>query len=319
MAVFTHIDNLDLMDFLKNYDLNDINFFNGINEGIQNTNYKIGIDSKEFILTIYENMSDIKDIEFFLELMMYLSSNNIKCPTPIKNLDSKFIGKIKSKPAVILTFLKGKSISAVSKGNTFELGKALADMHLNVQNFNLKKKNDLSLSGWKNLLGVNKEKLNKLEVNLYEKLTKEFKKIQDNWPNTLPSGIIHADLFPDNVLFLDNKVSGLIDFYFSCTDFFAYDLSICVNAWCFDNNNKFSKDNVRALISGYQEIRALSEEELNSLPILCSGSALRFLLTRVDNLDSSNSKDIVNYQDPNEFLSRLRFHQEINSIEDYGL
>jgi|TARA_B100000767_G_scaffold275093_1_gene310395 homoserine kinase type II len=319
MAVFTHINESDLEIFLKNYNLNKLNFIEGINEGIQNTNYKVGIDSKDFILTIYENIPDNNDINFFLELMMHLSSNNIKCPTPIKNLENTSIGKIKSKPSALLTFLEGKSISAITKNHTFEIGKALAEMHVKVENFNLNKKNDLSFDGWDKLIEKNQKKLDILEIDLYENLKGQQKKIKNAWPKNLPSGIIHADLFPDNVLFLDNKVSGLIDFYFSCNDFFAYDLSICINAWCFNEDNNFSKENFKTLVNGYHEVRPLSEKELNSLPVLCSGSALRFLLTRVDNWNSSKGIDIVNYQDPREFLERLNFHSKIDDLKGYGI
>ena len=319
MAVFTHITKEDLKDFLKNYSFNNLDFIKGINEGIQNTNYKVGIDSNDYILTIYENITDTNDINFFLELMIHLSSNNIKCPTPVKNLENKSIGKIKSKSSALLTFLEGKSISSIEESHTYEIGKALAEMHLNVTNFKLEKKNDLSYNGWSDLIEINQKKLNFLEENLYNKLKKELNRIRDLWPKDLPSGIIHADLFPDNVLFLNNKVSGLIDFYFSCNDFFAYDLSICINAWCFNKENKFSKEIFKSLLKGYQELKPLTDSELENLPVLCSGSALRFLLTRVDNWNSSNEVDIVNYQDPKEFLSRLKFHEQINNIEDYGL
>lgn len=319
MAVFTHITKDDLKDFLKNYSFNNLDFIKGINEGIQNTNYKVGIDSNDYILTIYENITDANDINFFLELMIHLSSNNIKCPTPVKNLKNKSIGKIKSKSSALLTFLEGKSISSIEKSHTYEIGKALAEMHINVTNFKLEKKNDLSYKGWSDLIEANQKKLNFLEENLYDKLKKELNRIKGLWPKDLPSGIIHADLFPDNVLFLNNKVSGLIDFYFSCNDFFAYDLSICINAWCFNKENKFSKEIFKSLLKGYQELKPLTDSELENLPVLCSGSALRFLLTRVDNWNSSNEVDIVNYQDPKEFLNRLKFHEKINNIEDYGL
>ena len=318
MAVFTHITEDDLKNFLRNYNFNNIDFIEGINEGIQNTNYKVGIDSEDYILTIYENITDGNDISFFLELMMHLSTNNIKCPIPVKDLEDKSIGEIKSKSSALLTFLEGKSISSIEEGHAYEIGKALAAMHTNVTNFKLKKKNDLSLDGWNDLLEANQKKLNLLEENLYINLKKELNRIENLWPKDLPSGIIHADLFPDNVLFLNNKVSGLIDFYFSCNDFFAYDLSICINAWCFNKENKFSREIFKSLLKGYQELRSLSEKELEYLPILCSGSALRFLLTRVDNWNNSNGIDIVNYQDPKEFLNRLKFHQQINDIKGYG-
>ena len=234
MGVFTHISENDLNLFLKDYNLKKVQSIKGINEGIQNTNYKIRIDEKDFILTIYESINNTDDLDFFLSLMNFLSSKGIKCPTPIKNSSLNYIGNIKSKPAAILTFLEGKSVLDIKKDHTFEIGKVLAEMHLSTLDFPMKKINDLSISGWERLLIKNKDKINKFETNLFRKIEDQITKIKYEWPKNLPSGVIHADLFPDNVLFKNGKVSGLIDFYFSCNDFFVYDLCICINAWCFD-------------------------------------------------------------------------------------
>ena len=319
MGVFTHIDEENLKIFLKSYNFTDINSFTGINEGIQNTNYKIKLDLKDFILTIYENIDDENDINFFLNLMNHLSSRGIKCPIPLKNSSSKMIGKIKAKPAALLTFLSGKSVTEIREIHTYQIGKALAELHLGGKNFKQKKRNELSISGWQKLLIKNKNKLNKLESKLFNKIKDKIIEIERNWPKNLPSGIIHADLFPDNVLFTNNKVTGLIDFYFSCNDFFVYDLSICINAWCFNDNNKFIKGLFLSLIKGYEAIRPLSVNEINSIPILCYGSSLRFLLTRVDNWNNNNELDIVNYQDPSEFLKKFKFHESNKDTEAYNI
>ena len=319
MGVFTHIDEENLKIFLKSYNFTDINSFTGINEGIQNTNYKIKLDLKDFILTIYENIDDENDINFFLNLMNHLSSRGIKCPIPLKNSSSKMIGKIKAKPAALLTFLSGKSVTEIREIHTYQIGKALAELHLGGKNFKQKKRNELSMSGWQKLLIKNKNKLNKLESKLFNKIKDKIIEIERNWPKNLPSGIIHADLFPDNVLFTNNKVTGLIDFYFSCNDFFVYDLSICINAWCFNDNNKFIKGLFSSLIKGYEAIRPLSVNEINSIPILCYGSSLRFLLTRVDNWNNNNELDIVNYQDPSEFLKKFKFHESNKDTEAYNI
>ena len=319
MGVFTHIDEENLKIFLKSYNFTDINSFTGINEGIQNTNYKIKLDLKDFILTIYENIDDENDINFFLNLMNHLSSRGIKCPIPLKNSSSKMIGKIKAKPAALLTFLGGKSVTEIREIHTYQIGKALAELHLGGKNFKQKKRNELSISGWQKLLIKNKNKLNKLESKLFNKIKDKIIEIERNWPKNLPSGIIHADLFPDNVLFTNNKVTGLIDFYFSCNDFFVYDLSICINAWCFNDNNKFIKGLFLSLIKGYEAIRPLSVNEINSIPILCYGSSLRFLLTRVDNWNNNNELDIVNYQDPSEFLKKFKFHESNKDTEAYNI
>jgi len=309
MGVFTHISKENLNTFLKDYNLKEVQSFEGINEGIQNTNYIIKIDTKDFILTIYENINRIDDLDFFLSLMNYLSSKGIKCPIPIENSKSNYVGEIKSKPAALLTFLDGKSTLNIKKDHTFEVGKVLAEMHLYTKDFPLEKINDLSVDGWEKLLIKNKYKIDKFEKNLYKKIEDKIFIIRKKWPKDLPSGVIHADLFPDNVLFRNGKVSGLIDFYFSCTDYFTYDLCICINAWCFNYKNEFQIDLFQNLLKGYQSIRKLEEEEINAIPLLCHASSLRFLLTRIDNWKNKNDLDIVNYQDPMEFLKRLEFHE----------
>jgi len=319
MGVFTHISKENLNTFLEDYSLKEIQSFEGINEGIQNTNYKIKIDAKDFILTIYENINSIDDLDFFLSLMNYLSSKGIKCPIPIKNSKSNYVGEIKSKPAALLTFLDGKSTLNIKKNHTFEIGKVLAEMHLNTKDFPLKKTNDLSVDGWEKLLIKNKNKIDKFEKNLYKKIEDKIIIIRKKWPKDLPSGVIHADLFPDNVLFRDGKVSGLIDFYFSCNDYFVYDLCICINAWCFNYKNEFQIDLFQNLLKGYQSIRKLEEEEINVIPLLCHASSLRFLLTRIDNWKNKNDLDIVNYQDPMEFLKRLEFHELNKNLGNFNL
>ena len=319
MGVFTHISKDNLNTFLEDYSLKEIQSFEGINEGIQNTNYKIKIDAKDFILTIYENINSIDDLDFFLSLMNYLSSKGIKCPIPIENSKSNYVGEIKSKPAALLTFIDGKSTLNIKKDHTFEVGKVLAEMHLNTRDFPLEKINDLSVDGWEKLLIKNKNKIDKFEKNLYKKIEDKIIIIRKKWPKDLPSGVIHADLFPDNVLFKDGKVSGLIDFYFSCTDYFTYDLCICINAWCFNYKNEFQIDLFQNLLKGYQSIRKLEEEEINAIPLLCHASSLRFLLTRIDNWKNKNDLDIVNYQDPMEFLKRLEFHELNKNLGNYNL
>ena len=319
MGVFTHISKENLNTFLEDYNLKEVQSFEGINEGIQNTNYKIKIDSKDFILTIYENINRIDDLDFFLSLMNYLSSKGIKCPIPIENSKSNYVGEIKSKPAALLTFLDGKSTLNIKKDHTFEVGKVLAEMHLNTKDFPLEKINDLSVDGWEKLLIKNKNKIDKFEKNLYKKIEDKIIIIRKKWPKDLPSGVIHADLFPDNVLFRDGKVSGLIDFYFSCNDYFVYDLCICINAWCFNYKNEFQIDLFQNLLKGYQSIRKLEEEEINVIPLLCHASSLRFLLTRIDNWKNKNDLDIVNYQDPMEFLKRLEFHELNKNLGNYNL
>ena len=311
MGVFTHISEEELSFFLNDYNLKNVESFIGINEGIQNTNYKTRIDSKDFILTIYENINENNDLDFFLSLMNYLSSQGIKCPTPIKNSSLNYIGKIKSKPAALLTFLNGKSTLNIKKNHTFEIGKVLAEMHISTKDFPMKKKNDLSINGWEKLLIKNKDKINKFESNLFEKIKNKIIKIKEKWPKNLPSGIIHGDLFPDNVFFINDKITGVIDFYFSCTDILTYDLAIAINAWCFDKQYNFQDKKYQALLKGYNSKRKLSKDEEFFLPLLCQAASLRFLLTRLFDWVNTPIEANVVLKNPEEYITKHKHFKKL--------
>ena len=317
MAVYTHVSSEDLRIFLKDYEIGELKEFEGISEGVENTNYKLKTEKNSFILTIYEDRVEKKDIPFFLEYMFYLSSNGIKCPLPLRNNNNLF-AEILGKPASVLTFLDGKSTISVTKEQTYQLGLILGKIHNISINLEIKRENPLGLDSFPKLINNSKSTAETFSKDLSINMLEEYNRIKSNWPKGLPKGIIHADLFPDNILFHEGQISGVIDFSFSCNDFFSYDLSICINAWCF-KDGEFDISLSRNLLKGYQKERKLSDKEMEKLPILCSGSALRFLLTRLVDWKVSNGNAMVTPKNPNEFIKILDFHKDINNPEEYGI
>ena len=316
MAVYTHVSSEDLDLFLRNYKLGNLVEFEGISEGVENTNYKLKTDKGLFILTIYEDRVEKRDIPFFLEYMFYLSSNKINCPLPLKNGNNLF-SEINGKPASLLTFLDGKSTLAVTDQQAHQLGCILGKMHKISTGLNISRKNPMGLDSFPELIDASLTTAENFSKNLNKIISEEYNRIISNWPEKLPSGIIHADLFPDNILFNNNEISGVIDFSFSCNDFLSYDLSICINAWCF-RDGEFDISLFKSLLNGYQEVRELNKQELKELPILCSGSALRFLLTRLADWSVSNGDAMVIPKNPDEFIKILDFHKDIKNFQDYG-
>ena len=317
MAVYTHVSSEDLSLFLKDYEIGELKEFEGISEGVENTNYKLKTEKNSFILTIYEDRVEKKDIPFFLEYMFYLSSNGIKCPLPLRNNNNLF-AEILGKPASVLTFLDGKSTLSVTKEQTYQLGLILGKIHNISINLEIKRENPLGLDSFPNLIKNSKSTAETFSKDLSINMLEEYNRIKSNWPEGLPKGIIHADLFPDNILFHEGQISGVIDFSFSCNDFLSYDLSICINAWCF-KDGEFDISLSRNLLKGYQKERKLSNAEIEKLPILCSGSALRFLLTRLVDWRVNDENAMVTPKNPNEFIKILDFHKDINNPEEYGI
>ena len=317
MAVYTHVSSEDLSLFLKDYEIGELKEFEGISEGVENTNYKLKTEKNSFILTIYEDRVEKKDIPFFLEYMFYLSSNGIKCPLPLRNNNNLF-AEIMGKPASVLTFLDGKSTLSVTKEQTYQLGLILGKIHNISINLEIKRENPLGLDSFPNLIKNSKSTAETFSKDLSINMLEEYNRIKSNWPEGLPKGIIHADLFPDNILFHEGQISGVIDFSFSCNDFLSYDLSICINAWCF-KDGEFDISLSRNLLKGYQKERKLSNAEIEKLPILCSGSALRFLLTRLVDWRVNDENAMVTPKNPNEFIKILDFHKDINNPEEYGI
>ena len=312
MAVYTPITLKDLSKFLSNYNIGKIIKFEGILEGVENTNYKIKTSKGNYILTIFEKRVNKKDLPFFISLQKHLSNKKIKCPKPIPDIENKYIKKFKNKNCVIMSFLKGKKLKKVSERHCVQLGKELANMHKHTKDFRKKRKNDLSQSNWIELFKICKKNKDKTYNGLLKNIEKELIHLKLNWPKKLPKGVIHADVFQDNVFYIKNDLSGLIDFYFACNDFYAYELAICINAWCFDKKINFDKSKYNNLIKGYQKIRKLSSKELKNLRILSRGAAMRFFLTRLHDQLFHEKNAFVKPKNPMEYYKILSFHQNNN-------
>jgi homoserine kinase type II len=318
MAVYTEVSDEELAAYLAGYDLGGLMSCKGIAEGVENTNYLLHMDSGHYILTLYEKRVAEGDLPFFLGLMEHLSERGVTCPLPVHNAKGEALGRLGGRPAALVTFLEGVSVRRPDARHCAMVGEALAKLHSAGADFALKRPNALSLDGWSSLFRDAEARADGVAPGLAVALANELAFLQGRWPSGLPGGVIHADLFPDNVFFLGGKLSGLIDFYFACNDFFAYDLAICLNAWCFEADASFNVTKGMALIDGYARARALSQAELDALPILARGAALRFLLTRlVDWLDTPEGA-LVKKKDPIEYLKKLRFHQQAGSARDYG-
>ena len=319
MAVYTHITDDDLSAFLEEYDIGALTSLSGIAEGVENSNFLVRTTTGTYILTLYEKRVDPNDLPFFLGLMGHLSAAGMSCPTPVPARDGKALKELNDRPAAIVTFLEGVWPRRIQPGHCRSLGGAMAAMHLAGENFEMRRVNALSVESWRPLLTSCGLPGHEIYHGLYNELNVELGRLENDWPTGLPSGVIHADMFPDNVFFLNEDVSGIIDFYFACTDILAYDLAICLNAWCFENDGSFNVTKARLMISSYQKVRRLSPEELTSLPILARGSAMRFLLTRLYDWLNQPEGALVKPKDPMEYLKKLRFHQKVSGPSAYGL
>ena len=320
MAVYTKLDKEKIGFILSNYNLGNLKKFEGIKEGIENTNYSIETDKGKYILTIYEKRVNAHDLPFFSELMLGLSNKNFICPKPISNKNNVHISDFQNKKFMIVSCLEGKSKKNLSPLDCKIVGKESAKLHKITKNFNFKRQNDLSVKSWRKIFDQVKEGCKKIHPDLPKLIEGNLIDVEKNWPNNLPSGIIHADLFVDNIFFEDNKFSGFIDFYFTCNDFYAFEIAICFNALCFDGlkqNLSFNVTKAKKFMEGYNEIRKISEEERKSIKVLCQGAALRFLLTRVFDYINIVDDAFVKIKDPIEYLRRLEFHKNAKSFEDY--
>ncbi len=320
MAVYTKLEIDQIKNILLNYKLGKLKKFEGIKEGVENTNYFIETEKGKYILTIYEKRVNKSDLPFFSNLMVELSKNNFNCPKPISNKDNNYVSDIYDKKFMIVSFLDGKSKSNLSPIECKIIGNQIAKMHKITKGFNFKRKNDLSVNSWRNIFSQVKDRCSKIHSDLPKLIEANLISIEKEWPKNLPSGIIHADLFSDNIFFKNNKFSGFIDFYFSCNDFYAFEIAICFNALCFDGlkqNLSFNVTKAKKLMEGYNEVRKISKDEKIAIKVLSQGAALRFLLTRVfDYLNTVDNAE-VKIKDPEEYLKRLEFHKNAKSFEDY--
>ena len=320
MAIYTKFSEEDIKSILSNYSIGELEKFEGIQEGIENTNYLLIIDKKKYILTIYEKRVKEEDLPFFSELMSSLNKSGFKCPIPILNKNNHSISKFKNKKLMIVSFLEGKAKSNLSPQDCKLVGIEAAKMHEITKNFKIKRHNDLSINSWRKIFESVKDQCSKIHQELPDLIETNLKDVEKDWPLDLPQGIIHADLFNDNIFFKEDKLSGIIDFYFSCNDFYAFELAICFNALCFDgpqNNLSFNATKAKNLIDGYNEVRKLSDSEKRSMKVLSQGSALRFLLTRVFDALNTVEGAVVKVKDPMEYLKRLEFHKNSKDFEDY--
>ena len=320
MAVYTKLSENELKDFFSNYNLGKVLNYKGIQEGIENTNYSIETEKGRFILTLYEKRVDEKDLPFFIGLMRNLFDKNFPSPEPIINKSGNYINKIVNKKAAVISFLEGQTKKVLTPNDCFQVGIYTAKLHLITKTLTGKRENKLSLNSWRDIYNKVKKDCSKIHENLPKIIEKNLDEIEKNWPKNIPSGIIHADLFPDNIFFKNNKLSGIIDFYFSCNDSYAFEIAICLNALCFEGKNEnlsFNVTKAKKFIDGYSSIRKLTEEEKISLKILCQGAAMRFLLTRVFDYLNLIEGAIVKIKDPVEYLKRLEFHNNVKNYQDY--
>ena len=320
MAVFTKINYSDISKIEKLFNLGKIRKFEGIEQGIENTNYLIFIKNKKYILTIFEKRVDSKDLPFFMKLMSRLSKLKIKCPQPVKNRKGSFIFKVKNKEACIVTFLSGKDKKELSSSDCYSVGKNVAKLHLISKKIKLYRKNCFSLDSWPTLLSKLDSRANDISKNLKNVMKNDLKNIKQNWPKNIPKGIIHCDLFIDNIFFYKKKFYGFIDFYFSSNDFYIYELAICINALCFKKRkNKFIFDKTKSskLLKGYISKRKLNINEMKYFNIMCRGSALRYLLTRTFDYLNTPRNAVIKIKDPKEYLQKLNFHRKLRSFKDY--
>jgi len=320
MAVYTKLSEIDINSFFSKYNLGKILNYKGIKQGIENTNYFIQTEKGRFILTVYEKRVEEKDLPFFISLMRNLYDKNFPSPEPMVNINGNYISEILGKKAAVVSFLEGSAKEMLNPDNCYEVGISTAKLHLITKNLTGTRENKLSVKSWRKIYNGVKKDCSKIHANLPNIIEKNLDEIEKKWPKNIPSGIIHADLFPDNIFFKKEKLSGIIDYYFSCNDFYAFEIAVCLNALCFEGRNEnlsFNVTKAKKFIDGYSSIRKLTEDEKIHLKILCQGAAIRFLLTRVFDYLNLTEGAIVKIKDPIEYLKRLEFHDSVKNYQDY--
>jgi homoserine kinase type II len=319
MAVYTDVADEDLTRFLADYDVGDLLSYRGIAEGVENSNFLVHADSGPYILTLYEKRVDTRDLPFFLGLMNHLAAAGITCPVAIADREGNTLRELAGRPAALISFLEGVWVRKPQPTHCGQVGAALASFHLATEGFSLTRPNALAQPDWRPLFQSCRDGADGVQAGLETEIDQELASLEQAWPEGLPGGVIHADLFPDNVFFLKDQLSGIIDFYFACNETLAYDIAICLNAWCFEPDNSFNITKARALLRGYMEVRPLDKDELSALPVLARGSALRFLLTRLFDWINTPDGALVRPHDPLEYVRKLRFHQKIANASEYGI
>jgi homoserine kinase type II len=318
MAVYTDVTTDDLTGFLSGYDIGELLSYKGIAEGVENSNFLVHTSTGNYVLTLYEKRVAEGDLPFFIALMGHLAARGINCPQPVKNRQGGALGRVAGRPAAIVTFLDGLWMRRPTAHHCAAVGEALAKLHLAGRDFGMKRKNALSIEAWRPLYQTARPRGDGVRPGLCAEIAAELDALDACWPRGLPDGVIHADLFPDNVFFLGDTLSGLIDFYFACTDTLVYDVAICLNAWCFEPDHAYNITKGRALLKAYGKVRPLSAVERDALPVLARGAAMRFLLTRLVDWLAVPNGALVKPKDPLEYYRKLRFHQSVTSAADYG-
>ncbi len=324
LAVYTNLNEDQLYDLLKLYNIGELISFHGITEGIENSNFHLKTTSGEFILTIFEKRVNKKDLPFFIDVMLSLSKKNFFCPRPIIDVKNNYVQELQNKPAIIVNYLQGKSKTKITKKDCYKVGSKIASMHIKTEDFSSERENSLSINGWKNLIEechitISEEVLNNIKPNILKEIKNTFNYCVKFWPLNLPKGFIHADFFPDNVFFHENEVSGVIDFYFSCTDILSYDLAIAINAWCFDDEKIFNQEKYQFLLDGYNSERKLSSDEIFYLPLLSMAASMRFLLTRLYDWAHTPKDADVLPKNPKEYINKLKhFRESVEKINYRG-
>ena len=319
MAVYTEVSDEALSQFLSQYDLGKVLSLKGIAGGVENTNYLLSMSSGNYILTIYEKRVAVEDLPFFIGLMDHLAEQQFPCPKPIRNRDGDALTTIEGRPAALVSFLDGMEITHPDAASCAMAGETMARLHGAAEGFRIRRTNALAPHGWPALVAAASERADSVEPGMAELITSELAYAQAHWPSDIPAGVIHADMFKDNVFFLEGKLSGVIDFYFACNDFLAYDLAVGINAWCFNDMLEFQPELSAAFIAGYQRVRSLSDAELHALPILARGAALRFLLTRLNDWLNVPPGALVVPLNPKAFSARLRFFQSVSNVSEMGI
>ncbi|MGL4324433.1 MAG: homoserine kinase [Beijerinckiaceae bacterium] len=319
MAVYTEVSDEELSAFVAGYDIGPVLSAKGIAEGVENSNYLLHTIGGFFILTLYEKRVNPAELPYFIGLMQHLAARGLTCPQPVKNRNGDALGELAGRPAAIVTFLDGMGVKRPTAHHCHAVGAAMATMHLAGRDYPLVRRNGLTVENWRPLFGRADGRADSVSPGLEKRTLETLDFVESHWPRDLPQGVIHADLFPDNVFFIGPQLSGLFDFYFACNDALAYDLAVCLNAWCFEADGSFNRTKGQDMIAGYESVRRLDSHEVEALPVLARGAALRFMLTRLVDWLNVPPGALVRPKDPLEYDRKLRFHHYVTSAADYGL
>lgn len=319
MAVYTQISVAEAATFLEAYDSGEAQSLEGIRGGVSNTNYFLTTTRGRYVLTLYEKAVRTEDLPFFLALMEHLAAQGFPCPRPVPGWDGQALRQLAGKPAALVTFLEGRSPDVLTPALLAEAGTGLARLHRAAAGAPLVRPHRMGLEALRTLYENDRARADEVRPGLSALLGRELDWLRAHWPHGLPTGIIHADYFPDNVFFKDGRLSGVLDFYFAGEDFLAWDVALVLNAWCFERDTAFNVTKGRAFLRGYESERPLSPEEKTVLPVLARSVALRFLLTRLrDKLNPVPGAEVATLN-PLAYVERLAFHQQVGSVSAYGL